>query len=72
MLTYSYADAQAHFPDLLKKAKELREVMIQGDDGLCFVIKLLPQKKANYNLPTLNLDLSREEIVECVRETRIR
>lgn len=72
MLTYSYTDAQTHFPDLLKKAKELREVLIQGEDGLCFVIKLLPQKKADYRLPNLNLDLSREEIVDCVRETRNR
>ncbi len=72
MLTYSYADAQAHFPDLLKKARELREVLIQGEDGLCFVIKVLPQKQANYHLPALNLNLSREEIVDCVRETRIR
>jgi hypothetical protein len=41
-------------------------------DGLRFILKLLPEIKANYNLPILNLDLSRDEIVELIRETRMR
>jgi len=42
---------------------------------LYFVIKVLPQQQANYHnyhLLALNLNLSREEIVDCMRETRIR
>jgi hypothetical protein len=72
MLTYTYADARQNFMAILNTAKEVREVLIQGDDGASFILKLLPQRKINYNLPALNLDLSREEIVDFVREIRTR
>jgi len=72
MLTYNYADAQQNFAEVLDKARELREVLIQGEDGVCFIVKMLPEKGRNYHLPTINLDLSREEIVNFVGETRNR
>jgi hypothetical protein len=72
MLTYSHLDALKNFAEILDKAKEGNEILIEGEDGVCFIVKLLPEKKTNYNLPTINLDLSRDEIVEFVREARTR
>ncbi|WP_417913370.1 hypothetical protein [Candidatus Electronema sp. TJ] len=72
MLTYSALYAQNNFAELLKKAKEAHEVLIEAEDGLCFLVRLLPERKSKYNLPDVNLDLSREEIVRFVREGRNR
>ncbi len=71
-LTYTYADVRSNFSEILEKARELHEVLIQAEDGVRFIIKLLPEKKPDYNLPPATLDLSRDEIVSFVRETRMR
>jgi len=72
MLIYSYSDAQQNFTEILNKVKEEHEVLIQEENGACFVIKLLLKKKTDYNLPSIDLDLSRDEIVNFIRETRTR
>ena len=72
MIVYNYTDVCQSLTKMLDDAKNNENVYIRSENGELFIIKLASAKGAEYNLPDLDLDLSREEIVNYVRESRER
>ncbi|MGE0085073.1 MAG: hypothetical protein AB7S75_11705 [Desulfococcaceae bacterium] len=72
MPVYDCSDVCNNLSRLLNEAKENKEVIIKSNTGDLFIVRIIPKKKSEYNLPKLDLGLSREEIVSYIRETRER
>lgn len=76
MKTYTISEAQKNLPALLKEAEEKGYAVIQGGAGQAFIVK--PQMKPNAagkplrDIPSVDLGITREEIVEIVRQGRER
>ena len=79
MKTYTISEAQRNLPTLLEEAEKKGYVVIHGDVGQAFIVK--PQMKPPLNKPQtegkspldvkgVDLGLTREEIVDIVREGR--
>ena len=71
-MLYTYTDAQQQFDTLFDEAKARHEVMIQRPDGDIFVLRLIKAHELKQRLPKLGVNLSRQEIVESIREVRER
>lgn len=71
MIVYSYADVCQSLAKMLEDAKN-KDVFIKSKNGELFIVKLALKKGIEYNLPDLDLGLSREEIVKYVKEGRKR
>lgn len=72
IMIYTYDEANRNLSMLLDKAKNDQDVFIQKENGEIFAIRFFFKKGKTYNLPDTNLDLSRYEIVSCIREVRER
>lgn len=72
MTIYNYADVCQNLTEILDQAKNDKDVFIKGPNGELFIVKTVPKKKNDYNLPDIDLGLNRDEIVNFVRETRER
>ncbi|QTA81866.1 Uncharacterized protein dnl_42200 [Desulfonema limicola] len=72
MTVYNYADVCQNLTEILDQAKNDKAVFIKGLNGELFIIKTVPKKETDYNLPDIDLGLNRDEIVNFVRETRER
>ncbi len=72
MSVYSYAEAAQQFDHLLDEAKSKHEVIIQRPNGDVFLLQLVNRHELKDSLPKLGLNLSRQEIVDCIREVRER
>jgi antitoxin Phd len=72
MTTYTYSMARQHFSDLLNQAKEKGEVYIQRQDGSLFVVKPFSRKASPLDVPGIKAGISRNEIVDVLREVRKR
>lgn len=72
MTIYSYSQARQNFSSLLNQAKEEGEVMIKRRDGSTFILKPISAQYSPLDITGLNIDISREEIVDIQREIRAR
>lgn len=72
MRIYNYIDACENLSRLLDEAKKNKDVMIESETGELFIVQLAHQKGSAYNLPNIDLGLSRDEIVNYIKETRER
>ena len=72
MSIYTYSEANQNLSKLLDEAKENNEVIIKRENGELFVIRIISKKGMSYNLPDIDLGLTRDEIVSCIREVRER
>ena len=72
MSVYTDADARQQFEHLLDEAKDKKEVMIQRPNGDLFLLRLVTSNELKQSLPNLGIRLSRQEVVEYVREVRER
>ena len=72
MSVYTTADARQHFDQLLFEAKEDHDVMIETPEGDVFVLRRITHTTLDASLPKLDIHLSRQEITDCIRETRER
>ena len=72
MTVYSYSAAKKHLATVLKRASQEGEVWIQHQNGQRFVIKSAPQRRSPLEVEGINVPISAEEIVACVREGRER
>ena len=76
MKTYTIPEAQKNLPALLREAEQKGYAIIHGDVGQAFIVK--PQMKPNTvgkplsDIPSVDLGITREEIVEIVRQGRER
>ena len=72
MRVYNYTDVCNNLSGLLDEAKKNQDVMIKSKTGELFIVRLAPQKGLEYNLPNIDLGLTRDEIVSYIREVRER
>lgn len=72
MIVYTYSEARQNLAALLDRAAEEGEVRIRRKDGQIFVIKPLSHPTSPLEVPSVNLEISTEEIVRIIREGRER
>jgi hypothetical protein len=72
MKVYTYSEARQHLASLLERAMREGSVRIRRRDGTVFVVQLEKSKGSPLDVPGLNLDISKKEIVDMVREGRRR
>ena len=70
MTIYSYSQARQNFSSLLNQAKEEGEVMIKRKDGSTFILKPISVQYSPLDIEGINIDISREEIVDIQRKIR--
>jgi PHD/YefM family antitoxin component YafN of YafNO toxin-antitoxin module len=72
MTTYTFSEARQKLSSVLDKAKEDGEVLVRRKDGSVFVIRPVSLSGSPLDVEGLQLDLTAQEIVDIVRETRER
>lgn len=72
MSVYQYAEAYQHFADLFLAAKQHQEVFIQSPQGDLFTLQHVRDDDHQPVLPDLGIHLSRQEILQYIRESRER
>jgi prevent-host-death family protein len=70
MKVYSYSEARQQLAELLNRARREGEVEIRRRDGQVFVVRPAAGAGSPLDVPGVSTDLSREEIVGLVRESR--
>lgn len=71
MTVYTVQEADENWSDIIRRAEVEGEVGIQSKEGRLFVLR--PEsRRSPLDVEGVDLDLSREEIVSIVRETRER
>lgn len=70
MKTYTYSEARQNLAALLDEAAREGEVRIRRRDGDSYVLRPVKQKGSPLDVEGIDLDLSAEEIVNAVKESR--
>jgi antitoxin Phd len=70
MRVYSYSEARQRLSELLNRARREGEVQIRRRDGQRFVVRPSEGTGSPLDVPGVDTDLSRREIVGLVRESR--
>jgi antitoxin (DNA-binding transcriptional repressor) of toxin-antitoxin stability system len=72
MTVYTYSEARQNFASILEQARKVGEVLIKRKDGTVFVIKPIAKNESPLDVKGVDLKMSRDEIVDVVREIRQR
>lgn len=72
MKTYKFSEARQNLAALLDEATTTGEVRISRRDGRSFVIRPARTKRSPLDVPGIGSDLSGEEIVKTIRDSRRR
>lgn len=72
MTTYTYSEARQNLATLLEKAKQEGEILIKRKDGTFFVVRPLSIDKSPLDVGGVELNLTKGEIVDVIREVRER
>lgn len=72
MTVYTYSQARQKLASLLEEARRTGAVQIKRRDGQLFVVRPELPKRSPLDVPAVELDLSADEIVGFVRESRER
>lgn len=67
---YTYSEARQKLTRLLDRAIKTGGVHIRRRDGSLFILKPEQENTSPLDVPSLNLSLSRKDIVEAVHESR--
>jgi hypothetical protein len=70
MKEYTFSEARQRLASLLDKAQREGAVRIRKRDGRKFILQPERQSKSPLSVPSINLNISRDEIVEIVRSSR--
>ena len=70
MKEYTYSEARQKLAAVLDEAKREGAVRIRRRDGQVFILNSEHDTRSPLDVKGLNLDISREEIVEYIREGR--
>ena len=72
MKIYTYSQAREKLADILEESKS-EEVVIRRRKGDMFsIIPKTPRGRSPFDVPGLQTDITREEILEAIRESRER
>lgn len=72
MTIYTYSEARQNFASVLDKANKVGEVLIKRKDGTIFVIKPVTKNDSPLDVPGIDINLSRDKIVDLLQEVRQR
>jgi len=72
MNTYTYSEARQKLASLLDKAKKEGRVIITRKDGSSFELKAISENKSPLDIKGINLNISKEEILDILKEVRNR
>ena len=72
MVKYTFSQARQNFASVLNRAQNEGEVIIQRKDGSSFVIKPYKINNSPFNVKGINLEISSDEILDIIRESRER
>lgn len=70
MMVYTFSEARQRLASLLERARRDGEVRVKRRDGQIFVIRAERSRASPLDVEGVDLDISAEEIVECVRGSR--
>jgi hypothetical protein len=70
MKEYTFSEARQRLASLLDRAQKEGAVRIRKRDGRKFILQPETQSKSPLNVPGLNLDIGRDEIIEVIRSSR--
>ena len=70
MKIYSYSEARQQLAELLNRARRDGQVEIRRRNGQAFVVRPAGAGRSPLDVPGVDAGLSREEIVDLVRESR--
>lgn len=70
MKVYTYSEARQHFSTVLDQAQKEGSVRITRRDGRAFTIQPVAVEPSPLAVKPVKLKLSREDILEAVRESR--
>jgi hypothetical protein len=70
MKVYTYSEARKKFSHLFSDALKEGIIHIKSKEGLLFT--LTPGKESPLDVPSVDLKLSREEIIDSIHESRER
>ena len=71
MKVYTYSEARQNLSELLNEAQN-EEVIIKRRDGSIFSVKAKKSKKSPFDVEGIKANLSKEQILESIRESRER
>ncbi len=72
MREYSFTEARQNFASILNEAKNQGVVCIKKRDGEAFFIKPAKSNKSPLDIEGVNLEITKSEIVDAIRECRER
>jgi hypothetical protein len=72
MTVFSQSEAEKQLKTVLDRARREGEVRIQVEDGQEFVVKPVPTGRSPLDVPGVDLNLTADDIVKAVRESRER
>ncbi len=70
MKVYTYSEARRLFAQILDEARDGGEVRVRRQDGTEFAIRPVVREGSPLDVPGADAGLSREEILEAIRESR--
>jgi hypothetical protein len=72
MTTYTYSKARQNFSNVLDQARKKGEIYIKRKDGSLFIIKPFSKAGSPLDVSGIDINISKKEIVEYLREIRER
>jgi prevent-host-death family protein len=70
MKVYTYSEARQRLAELLNRAGREGQVEIRRRDGQVFVVRPIARAGSPLDVPGVDTDLSREELLGLVRQSR--
>lgn len=70
MTVYTFSEARQKFASLLERARREGAVRVKRRDGQVFLIQPERRRRSPFDVPGIDADVSREEIVGIIREMR--
>lgn len=70
MKVYTYSEARRLLAQVLNEARDDGEIRIRRQDGTEFSIRPVERTGSPLDVPPARTDVTREEIVEAIRESR--
>lgn len=72
MKVYTFSEARKKFADLFSEALKEGAIQIKNKEGLVFSLIPGQNGKSPLDVPSINVNLSRKEIVDIIHESRER
>jgi hypothetical protein len=70
MVTYTFTEARQNFASILNKAKKEGKIFIKRRDGTLFELKPVKSGKSPLDVQGIKSNISKDEILEVLREIR--